>query len=174
MDAPYSELSRPMDLEQALHGNAPYAFNATQEECAALAKRFGIRAVEFVRASFLVKADATYSGGYIIEGSFQAKVTQSCVVTLKDVPEAVDITFTVRILHPRFETELSPEQQDNDDIEFSADGHVDVGEIVAQYLALSLDPYPRAPEAGQPADELTDTQSPFAMLKKLTTPGDIP
>jgi uncharacterized metal-binding protein YceD (DUF177 family) len=174
MDAPYSELSRPMDLEQTLHGHAPYTFHTTQEECAALARRFGIRAVEGVQVSLSVKADATYSGGYFLEGTLHANVIQSCVVTLRGVPEVIETSFTVRILPPRFEAELSEEQLETDDIEFSADGHVDVGEIAAQYLALSLNPYPRAPLAGEPLETLASKQSPFAMLKKLTTPGDTP
>ena len=53
------------------------------------------------------------------------------------------------------------------------DGHVDLGEVVAETLALELDPYPRQPgeafaEVGD-ASEVPDPAppSPFAVLTRL-------
>ena len=55
-------------------------------------------------------------------------------------------------------------------------GEIDVGEVIAEYLSLSLDPYPRAPEAEIAADQTGYLQNeevaadnPFAVLKKLKT-----
>ena len=33
---------------------------------------------------------------------------------------------------------------DDDDVEFSLNGTIDLGEIAAQYLSLNLEPYPRS------------------------------
>jgi hypothetical protein len=46
---------------------------------------------------------------------------------------------------------------------------IDLGEAVAQQLALALDPYPRAPGAALPEDLRAETgaESPFAVLERL-------
>ena len=47
---------------------------------------------------------------------------------------------------------------------------IDLGELVAEYLSLAINPYPRAPDAdAEAAQYLSDTpaDSPFAALAKL-------
>jgi hypothetical protein len=51
---------------------------------------------------------------------------------------------------------------------------IDLGELVAQYLSLAINPYPRAPDAEAQADQYrADPQrdGPFAVLSKLREQG---
>ncbi len=70
------------------------------------------------------------------------------------------------------EIELSDEDCDM----VALDGEwIDMGETVAQSLALNLDPYPRAPDADATLRKLgvlsEDETGPFAALKGLTFGG---
>ena len=74
---------------------------------------------------------------------------QTCVVSLQDVHAHIESDF---------ETYFSEadDKHDEDDINLFLEdddsapevirrGQIDLGEVVSQYLALALDPYPRAP-----------------------------
>ena len=61
---------------------------------------------------------------------------------------------------------------DADETELFEGDEIDIGEAVAQQLSLTLDPFPRAPDAGFPEAEqaeATETvrSNPFAELAKL-------
>ncbi|OYW09619.1 MAG: hypothetical protein B7Z53_02585, partial [Rhodospirillales bacterium 12-71-4] len=110
------------------------------------------------------------------------EVVQECVVTLEPVPQAVLAPLDLLLL-----PEGTPATDDNpdspDEIETEG-GMVDLGEVVAEQLALAMDPYPRAPDAAIPPDlvdpsagalepeaDLADTPperpNPFAALARL-------
>jgi hypothetical protein len=121
-------------------------FAATPAECAALAERFGLRELEYFRVRTSIRRVA---GGTAVrlEGAFEAEVVQACVVSLQDVHARVA---------GEFETFFSEDGKSDDEIDFSQEGaenipeplvngEIDLGEVAAQYLALELDPYPRAP-----------------------------
>ena len=66
-----------------------------------------------------------------------------------------------------FEIDFDPEHEPPETI---IDGVIDIGELAAQFLALALDPYPRAP--GVALDQVWSdgdepTSSPFAAIEKL-------
>ena len=85
-------------------------------------------------------------------GRIQAAVTQSCVASAAPVEAVVDEPFELLFRpaptpgRPDEEVELSPSELD---IVFYDGAAIDLGEAVAETMALSLDPYPRAPEADQ-------------------------
>src|SRR3954454_3760552 len=117
---------------------------ANPEERAALAQRFGLIGVERLEAVFSLKRAG---GGVIhISGELQADVTQACVVTLAPVPAQLEERFSADFAD---EDRRRPADQD---LDFEADdppepirnGHIDLGELAAEQLALALDPYPRA------------------------------
>jgi hypothetical protein len=68
----------------------------------------------------------------------------------------------------RFVPRLRPGRQQPDEIP-SENGVVDLGEAVAEQLALALDPYPRAPGAAMPeeTDDAAAERHPMAALAKL-------
>ncbi len=146
---------------------------ASAAERAALAERFGILGIDALEARLRLQPEP--GGSIRARGRLQARVSQSCVVTLDPVDQVVDAPLDLRILEegavPADDDPESP-----DEIE-SAGGLVDLGEAVAEQLSLALDPYPRAPgavvpeldgaEPPPPAEEAPQRPNPFAKLAKL-------
>lgn len=159
------ELSRVVELERLVKMKTPYLIKATEVECAKLAERFDFVSLDLFELAYTV----THLGGKSIDfnvvGAIKASLVQRCSVTLKDIPEEIDDTFSFRVVHPKQEKELELELSEFEDFEFSEDGIVDLGEIGAQYLSLSVDPYPRFENADIPVMETN--KNPFAILEQL-------
>ena len=51
--------------------------------------------------------------------------------------------------------------------EIETGGQVDLGELVAEEVALALDPYPRHPDAALPPEASDPEENPFAALAAL-------
>ncbi len=166
MSAP--EFSRLLALDGLRDGTCDRVLEANAEECAGLARRFDLLAVESLNAT--VKVTRSPAGEVTVQGRVQARVCQSCVVTLAPVAAAVDEDFDLRFA---LETAGADVVIGADDPEPLPDGPVDLGEIVAQQLALGLNPYPRAPgvvlDADRPPDAADDGRGdgPFAALAAL-------
>lgn len=146
---------------------------ATEEECAALAKRFDIRELSNFKARISIRR---VLGGTTVKvnGEVEADVVQACVISLQDVHGHIKA---------KFETYFSEEAREyEDDTEFSAEddenapemvinGMIDLGEVASQYLALEIDPYPRAPGVSLAA-QMTEAgeegkNNPFRVLEGL-------
>ena len=172
------ELSRLVAIEGISADKArAETVTATEAECKALAARFDVLALENVNATINLRRVA---GGTAIklDGSIEADVVQSCVISLADVHDHIQA---------RFETFFTENADDvTDDIEFSPDdddppemvqnGMIDLGEVVAQYLCLEIDPYPKAPGVSLPAQH-TEVgaevkNNPFAALAALKDKTD--
>jgi uncharacterized metal-binding protein YceD (DUF177 family) len=139
---------------------------ASAAECAALARRFAIPAVNRLEA--LVRLRPEPGGGVTIGGRLSAEVVQDCVVTLEPVERAVEETVALRILPPGGVPSDDPEAPD----EIEAEGDVvDLGEALAEQLALALDPYPRAPGAELPPEASAEAGGSFAALASLRRRG---
>lgn len=169
---PTPEFSRVVRIDQIPAAGLKLNLEAGPDECAALARRFGLQAVESLSAHVVLKAVA---GGAIIrlDGSLAAKVVQTCVVSLEPVPAEVAESFTMTYgaAEPE-EDEVELSMDDEDPPDPIVDGTVDAGEAVAEHLALALDPFPRKPgisfEGGDPEPEETEKRpNPFAVLAEL-------
>lgn len=146
---------------------------ATGEECAALAKRFDLRALSGFRADLSIRR---VEGGDVVHlaGRFEADVVQTCVVSLRDVHSHVagDFeTFFSEQDHRLDEEEAEMYLDEEDMPEAIVNGNIDLGEVTAQYLSLELEPYPRAPGVSLAA-QLSEAgaevrNSPFAVLQGL-------
>lgn len=145
-DAP--EFSRPLALGRILAAPRQERLVATGAECAALAERLGILAVERMGATLQLTPAA--EGVVEVTGTLDAAVVQACVVTLEPVVQAVHEPVRWRLLPPGREPQDGPEDP-WDEIPTDGTGLVDLGELAAEQLALALDPYPRAPDAVLPA-----------------------
>lgn len=118
--------------------------------------------------------------GIRIKGRVKAEIEQACVVTLEPVPSRIDEPFEqvfvpegsklARIvLSDTAEMVLDPEGPDAPET-FTGDT-IDAGEVVAEAVALAIDPYPR--KKGVDFDEQVQDEpsqewerpSPFAALK---------
>lgn len=152
LDPPQPELSRPVAWRASGKPRISLTVKASAEECAALARRLDLLAVHSLEASVVVRL---LSGGERLQlsGRLRAAVRQSCVVTLAPVESTVDEEFTILYAPPdatAAELVMGPAGDDSWDEPWPGDV-LDVGEAVAQQLALAIDPYPRAPGAELPA-----------------------
>lgn len=180
-----SEFARPVRVEVLeAAGGAAQTGAATPEECAALALRYDVPAVRWLRYS--ASAEPFGRGGWRVTGEAEAGLEQRCVVTLDPVETTVRETFDRRFVPvgqitppaPGSELELD---EDSADAPEGYDGTIDLGEIAAEAVALGIDPYPRAAGAEigsvlkgpDGAEPLTDAAArPFAKLAALRGGGE--
>ncbi len=160
--------------ERGLHRDIE-ADAATRE---AMAKAAGIRELLSARASFDLSPQ---SGGRVhVTGRVQARVGQTCVVTLdpveNDIDEEVDLVFAPSKQIPVL---AEPADDDNAPMEMEdlpepiENGIIDLGRLAADMLYLAIDPYPRKPGAVfEPQATAADPEDhPFAALKGLQLDG---
>jgi uncharacterized metal-binding protein YceD (DUF177 family) len=145
--------------------------SADEGERAAIAGRLGLPSIKCLNAQVTLSR----SGEAIrADGRLTASLDQSCVVTGDPVAAHVDEPFAIQFVaepkdgSPDDEIELG--EADCDTV-FYDGAMIDLGEALADTLALSLDPYPRSAgadaalkEAGVMSEE---EASPFAVLAKL-------
>ena len=170
---PEPEFSRPFLTDRLGASAITETLLASPAECAALTKRLGL--VELSQLSATVTLERTLGGLIHVTGRFTADVVQTCVVTMVTFPSHFEDGFVLDFGNAPAEfgdeIEVDPDYDPPEPID---DGIIDLGELVAQYLALTLDPYPRAPGATlDPAWSGMDVadMSPFAILKNLKTPN---
>lgn len=143
MTAP--EFSRARRLDQIGAGETIVEITADPAECAALADRFGLLAIDSLEARYAIRRDAM---DIRATGHLSARVTQACVASHEPVPAMVEEDFDLRFL-PEAEPgadEVELSESECDTI-FYAGGAIDLGEAAAETLALALDPFPRSPDA---------------------------
>jgi uncharacterized metal-binding protein YceD (DUF177 family) len=148
---------------------------ADDAERAAIAKRLDLSALHRLEAHVCLERT-----GDIVraKGRLLATLDQSCVVTGDPIAAHVDEPFVLMfvpeppVARPDEEVELAPGDLD---VVFHDGAAIDLGNALADTLALSLDPYPRsagAEAALKEAGVLTEEQaSPFAVLASLKKNG---
>ena len=164
------EFSRPVAIDRV--GRAGETRIAADEaERAALVRRFGLAGLDRLEASYTLTREAA---GFRARGRIAADLAQSCVATGEPVAETIDAPFTLKFLPadlaaPEAE-EVELDEEDCDTI-FYEGGAIDMGEAVAQTLALTMNPWPRASDADTKLVEAgvkrEEEMSPFAALKGL-------
>ena len=168
-DAP-PEFSRPCDIRQA--DGRTLTIEARDSERMALAARLGIIAIKRLSAELTLHREGD---SVTVEGTLDAAVVQSCAVSGEDLPVAIAEPLEVRFVparayRPDEEVELALEELD--EIEFDG-ATFDLGEAVAQSLALAIDPFATGPEAEDVRRSgLLDegASNPFAILAQLKKP----
>ena len=138
----------------ALDANGSKLFlSANDGECKALAGRLGLISLSKLHLEVFLRL--TNTGSIRLNVKFSANVLQSCVVSLDPVAERVADQFSVlckidgtRQLRKTAQSDVCDEVVvdpfEEDLVEVVEDGKIDVGELAAQHLSLSLNPYPRA------------------------------
>lgn len=139
------EFSRAVRLDQIGADARPQSIVADEAERLALSRRFRLRGIGRLEADYtLVPVDS----GWQATGAIRAEAVQACVASGEDVPERIDAPFTIRFVEEDSAHEEEVELSEDDcDIMIVEDGRIDMGEAVAQTLALNLNPYPRRPDA---------------------------
>ncbi len=177
------EFSRIVKTDEMVSGKEKLVIEANEKERAELAKRFELVSIDSLRAELEVKTAS--NGEVTVRGPMSAEIVQRCVATLEPVPETIEDTVEV-LFSPHVSEEDMPSNPDDlenlSEAELMAlleqpeplvDGMIDLGEVVAQFLAVAMDPYPRKDDAELPDSIQTeeeadaDKPNPFAQLAGL-------
>lgn len=168
------ELSRRFALADI--GAEPRAVVVVAEDAerTALARRFGLVSLDALLARVEL---AAVNNSIEARGTLSARMTQSCVATAKSLSVKLEETFQIRFEAPDtqvIEEEFELSADDCDVMEHDGQA-IDLGEAVAQTLGLSIDPFPRAPDADTAlkATGILAEQDvgPFSKLKGLLGKG---
>ncbi len=166
------EFSRPIAADSVGSQAQHREIVADAAERAALARRFGLLSLDRLTAVLELRRHAGEIIG--LTGRLVGDVVQSCVVSLAPVPAHIEADFEASYAAAKAASpavDLDP--LDREGPEPLIDGEIDLGEAVAQQLAITLDPYPRAAGAALPAGdfaragEQTGKKQPFAVLEAL-------
>lgn len=158
------EFSRPLQTDRVPKAGSLEKIAAEPQELKALARRMKLPAIHSLTAE--IRATPWRGGGLKLEGHVTADIEQVSVISLEAFRETVSIPVARYFLPPGAVVE-NEEEDDADSIE---NGWVDLGEVVAETLALDLDPYPRKPGEAFAEhiedDEPAKAPSPFAVLAR--------
>ncbi|MHC8493703.1 YceD family protein [Thalassospira sp. SM2505] len=178
------EFSRIVKTDEQVSAKEKLLIEANEKERAALAKRFELVSIDSLTAELTI---STASNGEVtVRGPMNAEIVQNCVATLEPVPEVIEDTVEV-LFSPHVSEEDLPSNPDDledlseeelmallDQPEPLVDGKIDVGEVVAQFLAVAMNPYPRKEDAELPTSVKTEEEAaeekrpnPFAQLAGL-------
>ncbi|HTC10002.1 MAG TPA: DUF177 domain-containing protein [Acetobacteraceae bacterium] len=140
------EFSRPQPRPRIPPAGQDITVEATAAECAALAARLRLPAVQRLTCRFHLRPAP--NDGVTAEGWLAALVTQTCVVSLDDFDAAISEHFTLHFVAAGTESnDVDPET--DDEVPYTNDT-IDLGEAATEQLALALDPWPRKPGATLP------------------------
>lgn len=154
-----------------------FSREADAGERARMSERIGNGECLALNANYTIRPDG--EARYIAEGRVTARLEQTCGVTLdpllQDIDEAIDVVF-----------EAGGRRQEAGDVGFDPleddppeeirNGRIEIGEIIAEIVALAADPFPRSPdeelerwESGgeEIGEEAGD--NPFAKLRSLSS-----
>ncbi|MGE0152814.1 MAG: DUF177 domain-containing protein [Reyranellaceae bacterium] len=158
-----------------------FDLKATAPEREELRRRFGLVGLEELAADGTIYP-LRGGQGLRLEGRLRAAVTQNCVVTLEPVVQRIDEAFAVEfgaagevIEAASGEMVLPPDQEQPEPL---PENGLDLGALVAEQLALAIDPYPRREGADleevlrrHGIDALAGKPNPFAALAALKSKG---
>lgn len=176
------EFSHPVMADRVGTEPVSVALTAGESQRAALAKRFGLQSIDRLaaRARYRRVLARDGSGPVVrVEIDFDADVTQLSVVSLEPLATRIE----ERRLITEYALESDPDSgaavvdispDEIDPPEPLINGRFDLGELVAEYFALSLDPYPRetAGEVPAPAGSAEPDDGPFAVLRDWRDKND--
>lgn len=136
---PEVEFPRPVEVARIPKLGSHEKLSATPAECAALAKRLMVANIHSLKAE--LKAKPWRGGGLRVHGEVTIDLDQESVVSLELFRSVVTIPVDRYYLNSTGDADEDSELE----IDPIEQGVVDLGELVAESLALELDPYPRKP-----------------------------
>jgi uncharacterized metal-binding protein YceD (DUF177 family) len=171
MEKAISLWSVPVTLEQIPESGLHREIEAPAETRAAIAKLAGLRDLQALSAVF----DLVRRGdGVAVSGRVQARVGQTCVVSLDPIENTVDEPVDMLFTGAPAGAPAAPAKAakaldlDEDPPETLTDGKLDLGALASEFLMLAIDPYPRKPGAEFAPPKVEDGgEHPFAALAAL-------
>lgn len=177
-DVPGKEFSHVVEVDRIGPQGLQMQLEAGQAARTALARRLRILGIQSLKADVNLVPEAL-AGHYRLTGRISAEVEQACVVSLEPVSQQINEVF-LRRFGPETAAEIEIGDDEAEWLDPDADdppdpvigGLIDIGEVVAEELALALDPYPRkqgaeVPDSYREGAEEGAKISPFAALAKL-------
>jgi uncharacterized metal-binding protein YceD (DUF177 family) len=161
------EFARPFDVRQC-EGKQVHLV-ADERERTALAQRFDIVRVDRLEADLVL---TRHNRDVAVSGTMRADIVQPCAVSAEDLPvtveEPIALRFVPAVARPTADEAIELDAEELDEIEYDGT-HIDVGEAVAQSLALAIDPFLTGPQAAEARRRLAeqDKGSAFDALKGL-------
>jgi uncharacterized metal-binding protein YceD (DUF177 family) len=169
------EFSRPCPADRVPAHGIEQTVTASPDERKKLAARFELLEINELKAVLQLQPGRN---GDVIEvtGPMTAQVVYRCVITLEPLPASIvqDIQAVI-VLDPKAIDEAEAMAPDAPETELVENGVIDLGELVAQQLGVTLDPYPRKPGAvveNLVASAPIEVVKPFATLVNLVKKDD--
>ena len=172
------EFSHPISVDRLNETETFLKLSANEKERKSLSDRFGISSIKSLTAD--VRIEPKSKGKKVevmVDADISAKVIQTCVVTLDPIKNEVHTKARVHFVsdEPKISADDEIWGEDDDLPDLIIDGVIDIGEIVAEQVALLLDPFPRSPGAQFDTQEedvetlegVEKKPHPFAVLEKL-------
>lgn len=144
---------------------------ASEPERLALAQLLDLVALPMLRATYRIRS--TGNGRYMLKGTLEASVQQTCVVSLAPLANEIRQELDGVFWPPEQITQAqggSVDVEEEPDPEPIENGRLPVARLIFETLAAAIDPFPRAPDAvldWTPKPDADAPPSPFAALAKL-------
>ncbi len=177
MTKPAQRWHVPIRLEDVPETGLHLDLVADAEVRAGLAVLAGVRDMPRLEAALDVVRQGS---GLRVTGRVSATVGQDCVVTLDPLENRVDEPIDVVFAPPAPVDAATDEDDDGEHHEARAgdeppealvDGAADLGAVLADFVLLGIDRYPRKPGAVfAPPSPASGGDNPFAVLAKLKNP----
>ena len=134
-----------------------YILEASEKELKAIAKRFDVEKIHFLRAYLTIFPDEIIR----IKGKLEALTCRECVISLEKFDEKMKEEFEVLYSD-------NPPVDSDEIIDTIDKGRIHLGEIIAEQYGLALNPFPKKTGVKNPyAEPAEEKQHPFANLKKI-------
>jgi uncharacterized metal-binding protein YceD (DUF177 family) len=133
------EFSRPLEVARVSKLGSHEKLVATDAECTRLAKRLQVPEIHSLKAE--LKAQPWRGGGMKVAGQATVDLDQESVVSLELFRCTVVVPVERYYLNAKGDADIDSELE----IDPIENGIIDLGELVAESIALELDPYPRMP-----------------------------
>ncbi|MEJ7776505.1 MAG: DUF177 domain-containing protein [Sphingomicrobium sp.] len=170
------DFAHRLRLDSIAHGQR-LDLIADEAERKAIAERLRLASLGRLEAHAVLEREGTQVRA---SGRIRAALEQSCIASGEPVVEHVDEPFEISFLPapvegaPDAEIELGAADCD---VVFYDGQAIDLGEAIADTLALAMQPYPRSPDAEdalKQAGVLSEAEAgPFAALAKFKRGGDV-
>ncbi len=166
-------LNWPIATRDVPAGQLKGSFTASAAERTAIAAALELKDCVALEVPYTLRLGG--NGAYRLKAQLTADVVQTCVVTLEPVAARVDEPISVEFSEGAVTDDTvvsgTVDLDDDTDVEPIVNGVMDVGRVVFETLAASLDPYPRkagvAFDWNDPKGEPVKPANPFAVLAKL-------
>jgi hypothetical protein len=175
-----SPFTHPVGVETIRQRGTPVLVRADAAALPGIAAALDLASLEALEGRLTLTRDGSRVR---LEGVVEAALHQTCIVTLEPFSVALSVPVALDFLPEAELAELAARSakdegegvidievrlNEEDPPEAIVDGVIDLGAVMLEFLALSLDPYPRKPGAAFESPEPDVLlQSPFAALARL-------